>query len=239
MVYHILLRCCSSDDTSLNRILRSEELFESIELLSSDLLYQMDSGHCYVLVTDPLYSEILQVKLFTEIERSSYFVIQVRFSEDLMSPRNATVAALREAHRSGCGCYLIYLANGIQMIRFLRFVDRTRVINAEAKLIILHDYRLFGPQMHYIWKRFVNVIFVRQYEHSFHGNRSSTNGTAFELTTVPYPLPINEVFVTRRLNFWRNGRYQHGKKLNLDKTGDLEGKRPTILNWKRNEWRFP
>lgn len=77
--------------------------------------------------------------------------------------------------------------------------------------------------MHYIWKRFVNVVFVRQYEHSSRGNRTSTNGTAFELTTVPYPLPINEVFVTKRLNFWHNGRYQHGKKLSLEKTGDLEG----------------
>lgn len=105
-----------------------------------------------------------------------------------------------------------------------------RAIHSEAKLIILHDYRLFGRQMHYIWKRFVNVVFVRQYEHNFRGNRTSSNGTAFELTTVPYPLPINEVFVTKRLNFWRNGRYQHGKKLNLDKTGDLEGKRCKILN---------
>lgn len=78
--------------------------------------------------------------------------------------------------------------------------------------------------MHYIWKRFVNVVFVRQYEQSFRGNRSSTNnGTAFELTTVPYPLPIGSVFVTKRIDFWRNGRYQKGTKLNLDKTSDLEG----------------
>lgn len=99
-------------------------MFESIELLSTDLLYQMDSGHCYTLVTDPLYREILQAKLFAEIERSSYFVIQIRFNEDLMSPKNVTLTALREAHRAGCGCYLIYLANGIQMRQFLQFVDR-------------------------------------------------------------------------------------------------------------------
>lgn len=99
-------------------------MFGSIELLSSDLLYKMDPGHCYTLITDPLYSEILQTKLFHEISRSSYFVVQVRFNEDMMSPKNATVAALREAHRAGCRCYLIYLANGIQMNRFLQFIDR-------------------------------------------------------------------------------------------------------------------
>lgn len=89
---------------------------------------------------------------------------------------------------------------------------------------MLHDYRLFGIQMHYIWKRFVNVIFVRQYEQSFRGNRSvSLNNTAFELSTVPYPLPIRQVFVTKQLDFWHDGRYRHGVKLNVDKTSDLEG----------------
>ena len=94
---------------------------------------------------------------------------------------------------------------------------------------MLHDYRLFVNQMNYIWKRFVNVIFVRQYEQSFRGNRTSSNSTAFELTTVPYPLPIRQVFVTKRLDYWRNGRYRHGVKLNIDKTKDLEGER--LLNY--------
>lgn len=84
----------------------------------------MEPGHCYTLITDPLYSEILQIKLFNEIGQSSYFVVQVRFNEDMMSPKNSTMAALREAHKADCGCYLIYFANGIQMNRFLRFIDR-------------------------------------------------------------------------------------------------------------------
>lgn len=117
-------RSCSSDSISLDKILRSEEMFENIELLSSDLLYKLDAGHCYTLITDPLYSEILQIKLFNAIGRSTYFVIQIPFNEDMMSPRNATLRALREAHRAGCSCYLIYLANGIQLSRFLKFIDR-------------------------------------------------------------------------------------------------------------------
>lgn len=99
-----------------------------------------------------------------------------------------------------------------------------RAISTRARLIILHDYRLFGEQMHYIWKRFVNIIFVRQYEHNFRGNRSSTNSSAFELTTVPYPMPMNGIFVSKRIDFWRNGKYQHGTKLNMDQTSNLKGK---------------
>lgn len=107
------------------------------------------------------------------------------------------------------------------MIFFL--FNSERAIQAEAKLIILYDHRLFGRQMHYIWKRFVNVVFVRQIEHTFHGNRSSASNTVFELSTVPYPLAINEVFVTKRLTFWSNGRFQHNTQLNLDKTNNLDG----------------
>lgn len=99
-------------------------MLENIGLLSSDLLYKLDPGHCYTVITDPLYSDILQAKLFHEIGRSTYFVVQVRFNEDMISPRNNTMAVLKEAHRSGCRCYLIYLANGIQMNRFLRYIDR-------------------------------------------------------------------------------------------------------------------
>lgn len=118
-------RSSQCDDNSLNKILRSEEMFKSIESLSSDLLYASNPGHCYTLITDPLYSEILQIKLFKgSIGRSSYFVVEVRFNEDMFSPKNATLATLRAAHRAGCRCYLIYLANGIQMNRFLQFIDR-------------------------------------------------------------------------------------------------------------------
>lgn len=116
--------CKAAEETSLDKILRTEDMFESIELLTYDLLYKIEPGHCYTIVTDPLYSVLLKPKLFSEISRSTYFVIRVRFNEDMLSPRNRTVNALKEAHNAGCRCYLIYMANGIQMSRFFRFIDR-------------------------------------------------------------------------------------------------------------------
>lgn len=108
----------------MDKILQNEDMLEDIGLLSSDLLYKLDPGHCYTLITDPDYIDLLQAKLFHEIERSTYFVIRVRSNEDMLSPRNETLAALKAARRAGCTCYLIYLANGIQMNRFLKFIDR-------------------------------------------------------------------------------------------------------------------
>lgn len=124
MFFFTFFRFCNADDTSLNKILRTEEIFEDFGLLTSDLLYKLDPGHCYTIITDPLYSDILQVKIFQEIARSTYFVIRVQFNEDMMSPRNDTIRALKAARRAGCQCYLILLANGIQINRFLRFIDR-------------------------------------------------------------------------------------------------------------------
>lgn len=108
----------------MERILRTETLFDDIELLSTELLYRLNPGHCYAIVTDSLYQEILSAKLFHEIERSAYFSVLVPFNEDMLIPSRQMMATLQEAYKSGCKCYLIYLANGIQMERFLRFIDK-------------------------------------------------------------------------------------------------------------------
>lgn len=124
MIFFYYYRICKADETSLEKILRSEDMFESVKLLTSDLLYKIEPGHCYTLITDPLFSDLLQPNLFGEISHSTYFVVRVQFNEDMITPKNKTIKALQEAHKAGCRCYLIFLANGIQMCRFLRFIDR-------------------------------------------------------------------------------------------------------------------
>lgn len=91
----IFTRSSKCEDAYIDKILRSDEMFESISVLTSDLLYKIDPGHCYTLITDPLYDNVLQPKLFQEVSRSTVFVIRVKFNEDLMSPKNVTKTALR------------------------------------------------------------------------------------------------------------------------------------------------
>lgn len=97
-----------------------------------------------------------------------------------------------------------------------------RAISAKAKIIMLHDFRLFTPRHHYIWKRFVNVIFVRRYENKI---TKSNSTELYELSTVPYPMPINEIFVSKNLDFWRNGRFRKATKLVGDRTKNLSGEK--------------
>lgn len=59
------------------------------------------------------------------MEAGSYIIVLVPESEDMLSPSSAIVEPLVEARRVGCETYLIYLANGIQAERFLRYADQS------------------------------------------------------------------------------------------------------------------
>lgn len=109
---------------SSNHILQAENLFENIETLTVDLLYKTRTDHCYVIITDKIYQSILSTNLFKSVSRSTYLIILVPDFEDTLQPEPNFLLSLMQAQRSGCQTFLIYLANGIQMERFLRFIDQ-------------------------------------------------------------------------------------------------------------------
>ena len=136
-------------------------------------------------------------------------------------PHEEVKRMLIEIKNRDCDVYLILISNAIQMKGLLRYGDRHRLINTRAKFIMLHDYRLFHSDFHYIWKRIVNVVFIRKYDK--YDKTSSKPGKWFEISTVPFPLPIKEVFVAKVLDHWTSGRYRFGKDLFIDKTQRLNG----------------
>lgn len=87
---------------------------------------------------------------------------------------------------------------------------------------MLHDYRLFRRELHFIWRRYINVIFVRQSYGDSRTNSSLSNGW-LELSTVPFPLPMRDFYIDKQLDFWRNGKYRKKIKLFRDKTLNLKG----------------
>lgn len=104
--------------------MRMENIFENIETLTVDLMYKTRGDQCYAIVTDKMYQSILSVNLFRSVGQSTYLVILVPDFVDTLSPEPIFLLSLMQAQRSGCQTFLIYLANGIQMERFLRFVDQ-------------------------------------------------------------------------------------------------------------------
>ena len=83
---------------------------------------------------------------------------------------------------------------------------------------MLHDVRLFHSNLHFIWKRIVNVVFIK-----YHRKVSSKSEAWFELSTVPFPNPIKGIFISRRVDIWKNGKLHYGRDLFADKTADLYG----------------
>ncbi|XP_049548396.1 glutamate receptor ionotropic, kainate glr-3 [Anopheles darlingi] len=160
----------------------------------------------------------------------SRFIVKIPTDEDTLNPRPSLLCNLQEIRKVGCGGYVMLLANGIQMARLLRFSDQTRTIDTRARFIMLHDYRLFQPEMHYLWKRIVNVVFVRPLRNRRALDRriqSEHGGTVYELSTVPFPIPLKGIFFSKILNFWQNGKFRtlpnSRKALFGDKTNDLQG----------------
>lgn len=50
--------------------------------------------------------------------------ILVNDSEDLLSPNYETVKVILQAKKNSCNLYVVFLANGEQVARFLTFGDR-------------------------------------------------------------------------------------------------------------------
>lgn len=111
-------------------------MFKNVGDLSSTLLFKLNPGHCYTIITDALYQSILNPDFFKDIERSSYFVIRVAFNENMSSPDSNVLKPMLEARKTDCQTYLIYLANGIQMSYFLRFIDELILNSVKMRIDI-------------------------------------------------------------------------------------------------------
>lgn len=83
------------------------------------------------------------------------------------------------------------------------------MLDTRVKFILLYDSRLFDKDLYYLWKRIVNVVFIREYE-GLYKDVDKKNNPWFELITVPFPSPINAVLVPKRLDIYSRGKFRKG-----------------------------
>lgn len=62
--------------------------------------------------------------IYHDHKAAAFLQTVVEEHEDLLSPNFNTLESLREARRDGCNMYVIFLANGLQVSRLLKFGDR-------------------------------------------------------------------------------------------------------------------
>ncbi|XP_066996219.2 ionotropic receptor 21a [Anabrus simplex] len=145
-------------------------------------------------------------------------------NEDLLEPNYKTLSVVEKVRHCGCQIYIILISNGWQLSRLLRYGDRHRVLNTRAKFVLLHDARLFRSDLHYLWKKIVNVVFLRRYDNYHKGVKTfgRQKGTSsYEISTVPFPSPIRDILVPFRLDVWHNGKFHSGVDLFREKISDL------------------
>ncbi|XP_044271448.1 glutamate receptor ionotropic, delta-2 [Tribolium madens] len=175
---------------------------------------------CVVIISDDIYSGTFTKSWYRRFGPFiTFVVIRVDEYEDLLSPFEETQSCLETAKNDGCQMYLILLSNALQVSRLLRFGDKYRVINTRSQFVLLYDNRLFDKTLFYLWKRIINVIFIRRYG----GQKSDTkkNMPWYEITTVPFPTQITSILIPRRLDIWTKSKFRKGIDLFRDKTSDL------------------
>nr|QPZ88975.1 ionotropic receptor 11 [Diaphorina citri] len=193
---------------------REFDRLSKLKDLVSDIMNKtLDDLNCMVVLSDGFYQPLFTKELYSRFHEVPYFKIRVGDNEDLLAPNYKTLAVLKEARKSGCNTYIIVMANGDQLGRLLKFGDRHRVLDTRARYVFLFDFRLIQPGLHYIWKKIVNVIFLREYARS----------GRYEIITTPFPVPIQEVLVPRRLDYWHHRKFQVNADLFRDKTSNLMG----------------
>ncbi|KAG6463924.1 hypothetical protein O3G_MSEX014160 [Manduca sexta] len=216
----LLVGVPSSEATS--PILRGVAHNKELRWVLIDILHSLRPRDitCIAVISDSVYLNVFDGELFRIITNVPFVMIIVAEEEDLLSPNYITLKSLRQTKTDGCNVYIIFLASGLQVARLLKFGDRHRILDTHAKYIMLHDIRLYHKDLHYLWKRIVNVVFIK-YHRKIIGNAKSRPW--FDLLTVPFPNPIKSVLVPRRVDIWRNDKFHYNRSLFVDKTYNLYG----------------
>ncbi|XP_063706124.1 glutamate receptor ionotropic, kainate glr-3 [Culicoides brevitarsis] len=160
--------------------------------------------------------------------KNAVFIEQLSPAEDLLDPDPETLEVLTAIRRNACEAYVIFLSNGIQMEHFLSYGDSNRTLSPNSKYIILHDYRLFTPEQHYIWKRFINVVFIRLYNQKSYVSYQKA-GLPFELSTVSFPSTEHSIFVSSRIDIWQSGKFRFNKELFVDRTANMKSEQLKVI----------
>lgn len=130
--------------------------------LLADLLVASQVERCFTIVTDSWY-QTLYDKYFFEYSRQalSYLYVHVKASEDLLSPNYQTVRVLKQIKAFNCDLHFVTLLNGLQVKRFLMFVEKYRILNMSRKFVFMHDNRLIEEDMLQVWSKILSSIFIQ------------------------------------------------------------------------------
>ncbi|KAL0099819.1 hypothetical protein PUN28_019910 [Cardiocondyla obscurior] len=179
--------------------------------------------NCIVFVTDFAYRGFIDTRAIETSSFLSRYNIAVRDKENFSQPRKIIKKTLQHVKATGCDAYVILISNGLLTSRFLQYVEGERLINTRGYFLLLHDSRLFRPELHYIWNRIVNVVFVRRYNTYKYRSGERFTAERIDLNTVYYPSQTRDFTAIKYIDTWQNGKLRYGNDHYMPKTTDLRG----------------
>ncbi|KAL6266304.1 hypothetical protein P5V15_003163 [Pogonomyrmex californicus] len=190
-----------------------EEIVEEIATHSS----------CIVFITDSVYRGLIDMRAIEISVFFSKFNIIIRDNDNFSRPRKKVSRVLQYIKATGCDAYVILIANGLLTSRFLQYVEGERLINTRGYFLLLYDSRLFRPELHYIWNRIVNVVFIRQYNTYKYRSGERVTVERIDLNTVYYPSHTRDFMAIKYIDTWHNGKLRYGNDHYMPKSTNLHG----------------
>lgn len=161
------------------------------------------------IIADSIYADHFGQEFVSSLSNRLIITMYIEDSESFEDEPSKKVQSMLIAMKEiKCEFYVILVINGTQAAELLKYADDNRLLTTRAKILLLNDIRLFSPDLLFIWKRFINVIFIRECNTKFRN--------WYEMSTVPFPAPIQDVFVPKVINFWSPPNHYRWQKKKLD-----------------------
>lgn len=183
---------------ALNEELEGTDKRDDVRNFVSSVLQKALPTSTICFITDSIYgNEIYYSTLTSSLDGRLIYILSIIDSESFedSQPSEKVVLMLNVMKSEDCDYYVILITNGIQMTGFLKYADYNRLLSLNSKFIMLHDYRLFTPANHYLWKRLINVVFIRKSD-------AEKKTRLYELSTVPFPSIIRGIYVSKIINYF-------------------------------------
>ncbi|XP_076182411.1 ionotropic receptor 68a isoform X2 [Ptiloglossa arizonensis] len=198
-----------------------ENLKLVVEKITEEIIQQTS---CIVFITDSFYRTLVDIAHVQGSSFVSKYEIALRDNEQFSRPRKRIQKVLIDSKAISCGAYVILTSNGFLTAEFLQYTESQRLINTHGLFLLLYDHRLFQTNLHHLWNKIINVVFVRQYNAYMHISGKKISDERIDLNTVYFPAYKETFTATKYIDTWYRGKLRYGTNHFTEKTTNLQNK---------------
>ncbi|XP_012342425.2 ionotropic receptor 21a isoform X2 [Apis florea] len=206
------LHQCENNEANLKSL--AEKIVEEI----------IEQTNCIIFVTDSIYQNLIDIKNIKGSSNVSKYEILLRDNEQFLRPRRRIQRILVDGRTVDCNAYIMLISNGYLTAEFLQYTERERLINTHGLFLLLYDSRLFQLNLYYLWKKIINVVFIRQYNAYKHRSGEILLKEKIDLNTVYFPPRKKRLTATKYIDTWYQGKLRYGTNHFTEKTNNLQKK---------------